>query len=122
MKDLAPYIKRIRLFIEGFYNVKIDRVFVNNFLKELSEKLSMTILIDPVIFKPDNMGIGRHHGLGGYIAWVESGISVYTWDKYNFFTIDLYSCKEINTEDTVEYIVKKLDSREYTYDVFRYED
>lgn len=120
MRNLAPHIFRKRVFIEGFYNVNVNATLIKEILTELCKILKMTPLTEPLIFSCTGRGSGKHHGIGGYMAWVESGVSIYTWEKYNFFTVDIYSCKDFKVEDAVNFIKDKLKSRDLEYEEFRY--
>lgn len=121
MRNLAPYIFRKRFFIEGFYNVDINTDFIKKLLIDISNLVGMTLIIDPIIFTPSGKGKGRHHGIGGFAAWVESGISVYTWNDHKFFTIDIYTCKEIDVESVINFIKEKFGCKEFVYEEFKYE-
>jgi len=106
MKNLEPKIFRKRLTIEAKYELKIDENIIKKFLIELARHLGMTILSKPFIFSPDNSKHPLHHGLAGFIGWVESGCSIYTWDKFNFLSIEIYTCKNFNTQKAVNFSKK----------------
>ncbi|MEM2897204.1 MAG: S-adenosylmethionine decarboxylase [Candidatus Bathyarchaeia archaeon] len=117
-----PQINRKRLIIEGFYEFKITPEFIENFLEELSKRLGMSIITGPLIFSPSSKAHSTHIGLAGFMAWVESGVSFYTWSNYKFFTLDIYTCKDFKIGEAVEFARKALSSPKLVYEEFHYED
>ncbi|MGQ9545379.1 MAG: S-adenosylmethionine decarboxylase, partial [Candidatus Bathycorpusculaceae bacterium] len=107
MKNLRPEIYRERLLIEGIYRVCLDEVFLEHFLKGLSEAVGMKLIAGPYIFSPDKFS-ELHHGLGGFVAWAESGVAFYSWSRYRFFTLDVYSCKPLDVDQLLAYVKSKL--------------
>ncbi|MCS7095874.1 MAG: S-adenosylmethionine decarboxylase [Candidatus Bathyarchaeota archaeon] len=109
MENLKPEIYRERLIIEGFYSVSLDEDFLKNFLLSLSEMLRMKVIAGPFIFSPDSYST-LHHGLGGFMAWAESGVAFYSWSHHRFFTLDIYSCKPFNMQHVLDYARERLKS------------
>ncbi|MEM2739957.1 MAG: S-adenosylmethionine decarboxylase [Candidatus Bathyarchaeia archaeon] len=107
MKNLKPEIFRKRIIVEGFYDVEADEEFVRIFLVDLSRTLGMDIIVGPIVFSPDRYS-KLHHGVGGYLAWVGSGVSIYTWRDHRFFTLDVYSCIDFDTATLLSYVSSKL--------------
>lgn len=121
MKNLAPQIFRKRVFIEGFYTVEISKDFIKDLLYQLGQTLEMTPLTEPIIFSPDESNY-PYHGIGGYMAWVESGISIYTWKEYKFFTVDVYSCKDFKTDTLINFIRDKFKCVKLVYEEYKYSE
>ncbi len=123
MKNIAPNIFRKRLFIEGYYgeDITLDDRFIEELLIDITNIAGMTPIIKPIIFSPSGKGSRIHHGIGGYLAWVESGISIYTWTDHRFFTIDIYTCKELSWKRIISFIQNKLKCKKLVYEEFRYE-
>jgi len=119
LKNLLPQVFRKRLIIEGFYNVDINEDFIKKFLNELCVFLKMNVIIEPLTFSPEKKS-EVHKGLGGFMAWVESGVTLYTWSVYKFFTIDIYSCKNFNVEETVEFVKKYFKTSQIVYEEVKY--
>jgi S-adenosylmethionine decarboxylase len=115
-----PELFRKRLFIEGFYEVDIDGSILKELLTELSTALSMTPLIEPIIFSPTGRGKGLHRGYAAYMGWVESGVAIYTWEDKKFFSVDIYSCKEFPDESAVDVVKRVLKASVIEYGEFRY--
>jgi S-adenosylmethionine decarboxylase len=121
LKNLLPQVRRRRVFIEGFYNVEVNKALIEDFFNELAETLSMTPITKPLIFSPDIKGHPIHKGLAGYMGWVESGVSLYTWQMFNFFTIDIYTCKDFNLDDALKVVRRFLNPSSIAYGEFLYE-
>ena len=121
MKNLKPEIYRQRLIVEGFYTVEVTEDFVRDFLKGLGEELGMRPIGEPYVFSPDAIS-DLHHGLGGFMAWAESGVALYTWSAHKFFTVDIYTCKPFAVDAAVKYVVGRLGCKEYVYCEVGYED
>ncbi len=106
MKDLEPSIYRQRLIIEGRYSIKISDYVIKQFLEDFAEEIGMTLLTSPFIFSPNKINHPLHHGIAGFVGWVESGCTIYTWDKLNFFTVDVYTCKKFSIKKAVAFTEK----------------
>ncbi len=120
MKDLEPQIYRQRLTIEGKYQGDITADKISAFLKDFADLLEMSPLTEPFIFTPNEIGHEIHHGVAGFMAWAESGCSMYTWDKFNFLSVEIYTCKKFDVQSAVNYVKDyfdciEIDSQELTY-------
>ncbi len=111
MRNLKPEIFRQRLIVEGIFRADVSRQYVESFLKKLSEVLRMHPILEPITFSPTRF----HQGFAGFLAWEESGVSIYTWIPQHFFTLDIYSCKPLDTGKTVEFVREFLDCEEIVY-------
>lgn len=107
MKNLKPEIYRERLVVEGYYGVNLAAGFLERFLKGLGEAVGMKLIAGPYIFSPDKFS-ELHHGLGGFVAWAESGVLFYSWSRHRFFTLDVYSCKPFDVDLVLAYVKDKL--------------
>lgn len=100
MKDLAPTIYRQRLVIEGYPgDVKLlSAESIKSYLKQLSDVLKMKTLIEPVTHRSDM------YGEAAWIHWETSGAHFYAWEMpIEFFSVDIYTCKEFDPADAVEF-------------------
>lgn len=98
MKDLAPDIYRQRLIIEGYPAQPISDEQIKTYLSELSTKLDMHQLIEPVTHRSDL------YGWAGWIHWETSGAHFYAWEQpLLFFSVDIYTCKAFDPQTAIEY-------------------
>lgn len=121
MKNLKPEIFRKRIIVEGLYDIEVSEEFVKSFLIDLSRTLHMDIVVGPIVFSPDRYS-KLHHGVGGYLAWVGSGVSIYTWRDHKFFTLDVYSCIDFDIDTLLSFVSSKLRCSEIVWCEVRYED
>lgn len=110
------------MFIEGFYTVDIDGSLIERLFLNLTKELSMTPIAGPIIFSPDSRRHPVHRGLAGYMAWVESGVAIYTWSLFKFFTLDIYTCKDFQPEKALNVVKSILKPRSIVYEEFQYEN
>lgn len=120
MKNLKPEILRERLIIEGFYEACIDEKFLKNFLLKMSDTLRLKPIAGPFIFSPDKFS-ELHHGIGGFLAWAESGVAFYSWSEHKFFTLDIYSCKPLNVNTVLGYVKRELKCETLEWQKITYE-
>lgn len=120
MKNLNPEICRERFVVEGYYEVDLDVYFLEYFLKGLGEAVGMNLIAGPYIFSPDKFS-ELHHGLGGFVAWAESGAVFYSWRHHRFFTLDLYSCKLFDVDRVLAYIKDKLQCKQLVWHKAEYD-
>jgi len=112
MKDLEPNITRQRLIIEAKYEREIKEEDIRNFLFELGKVLKMTVDVEPSVRKVET---GIHDGFYGYAHWTESGCHIYTWRKFNFLSVDIYTCKHFSVEDAVNFTKEFFRTKEIAH-------
>jgi S-adenosylmethionine decarboxylase len=81
---------------------------IYQFLDSYPEEIRMTKIMPPYVFKyhgtkPDDWG------LSGVVLIAESHISVHTFPKKRYLSVDIFSCKEFDAEHAVETIKKIFD-------------
>jgi S-adenosylmethionine decarboxylase len=92
-----------------------DMRVIFNFLDTLVKRLDMHSLTNPVVVDVQESASGKDSGgISGMIMIVESHISIHTFPKRRFFTLDLYSCN--NFDEQVEDILA------FIKETFGYED
>lgn len=112
----CPDIFRKRLTIEGKYAAsKIDESFVHDFLTKLSSELRMTIINGPHISSATGKALAIHDGYEGSLVWAESGANTYIWTKFNFCTVDIYSCKQFDTNKAIEFVKNYFEITDFSY-------
>jgi len=78
-------------------------------LNELPEKIGMTRITQPYIFRY-MAPIPEDEGITGAVIIAESHISIHTYPKKRFVFVDLFSCKPFDTEMARDYIVQFFES------------
>lgn len=106
MKNIEPKVARQRLIIEARYSVAVNGEKIKNYLFNLAAALKMTIhpdLAEPIITSATGKSNPIHDGWEGAIFWVESGASIYIWERLNFLTVDIYTCKRFDNQIAVDF-------------------
>lgn len=80
-----------------------DMDLVYRFLDEYPNKMGMTKVTPPYVFryvgtKPEDWGIT------GFVIIAESHISVHTFPEHRYVNIDMFSCKEFDTDKAIAYL------------------
>lgn len=89
-----------------------------NLLNELPEKIGMTKITQPYVFRYKGQ-VPENDGITGVTIIAESHISLHTYPKKNFVFVDLFSCKPFDVEGARDYIVQFFQSKSpsvYTYE------
>ncbi len=98
MRDLTPEIFRQRVVIEGHPTAPITAGQIKTYLKQLSDRIGMKTLIEPVTHRSET------YGEAGWIHWETSGAHFYAWDVPRlFFSVDIYTCKAFDSKRAVEF-------------------
>lgn len=118
MRNIEPGVYRQRLVIEARYTIEATREIVKKYLLDLAKELQMTVhpdLKEPLITSATGKSDPVHDGYEGIILWVESGATIYVWEKVNFLTVDIYTCKPFDPKKAVNFTTQffKLSEVEY---------
>ena len=79
-------------------------------LNELPERIGMTKITQPYVFRYSGM-IPEDDGITGVTVIAESHISLHTYPKKSFVFVDLFSCKPFDVERAMDYIVQFFESK-----------
>ena len=97
---------------------KIDDV---DFCRELLEKLvvmtGLRKITEPAIVRADsNEALGGKDpgGLSCFVMIMESHISLHTFTRRGFITLDIYSCKSFSSDGVVEFLSKEFETDDFT--------
>ena len=105
MRNIEPRITRQRVIVEAHYSINITPKVLKNFLIELANRLGMKMYIpQPLVFSATGHGDPIHHGYEAFVVWVESGTTVYVWEKLKFLTVDIYTCKTFDALKAVDFV------------------
>lgn len=113
MHDLAPMIHRQRLVIEGYPSNPISDTQIKDYLSQLSHKIDMIELLEPVTHRSDKFG------WAGWIHWETSGAHFYAWEEpLLFFSVDVYTCKEFDPESAATFTRNFFNAKEIVFKEF----
>lgn len=94
----------------GSYEKLNDRDLVLRCLNELPEKLGMHSLAEPVVYEAADNQLKDPGGWSGFVVIAESHISIHTFPKRRFVSVDAYSCKNgMERGIVIEYFREKFD-------------
>lgn len=111
LNDISVY--RQRLTIEATIKTDIPSFeYMEDFLVILSEKLKMTPVGKPyrleVILPPPD-----DHGTHVHLNWTTSGVDIYTWTKWRFLTLEIYTCTAFDEDLALILFQQHFDIEDY---------
>ena len=80
-----------------------DRILVEQVLNDYPTAIGMTKIGGPYMFEyqaPDP----AYSGVSGLVVIAESHIAIHTFPELDYFTMDIFSCKNFDHEKAIEYI------------------
>jgi S-adenosylmethionine decarboxylase len=78
---------------KGNFQQLSNQQTIRKCLDELPEKLGMTKLAEPQVYFAQSNNAKDPGGWSGYVIIAESHISIHTFPKRGFASIDIYTCK-----------------------------
>jgi deoxyhypusine synthase len=97
------------LIIDGFNSKKLDdKELIKKVLLELPEIMGMKIISEPVVVE-HKAEKEEESGITGVVLIAESHVSIHTYPKKEYVTIDVFSCKEFDVDKAVEYLKECFD-------------
>lgn len=93
-----------------------DLKLVSQALDAYPEKLDMTKIMPPYVFTykgtvPDDWGVS------GIVLIAESHISIHTFPDKGFVTLDIFSCREFDVDQAIEYFASVFEPERYDKEV-----
>ncbi|HEX9070247.1 MAG TPA: adenosylmethionine decarboxylase [Ktedonobacterales bacterium] len=88
-----------------------DRNLVEQVLNDYPDAIGMTKIGGPYMFEyqaPDP----AYSGVSGLVVIAESHIAIHTFPELDYFTMDIFSCKNFDHEHAIEYIRSAFDVKE----------
>jgi S-adenosylmethionine decarboxylase len=88
-----------------------DRILIEQLLSDYPAAIGMTKIGGPYMFEyqaPDP----AYSGVSGIVVIAESHIAIHTFPELDYFTMDIFSCKNFDHEKAISYIKDALDVRE----------
>ena len=88
-----------------------DRLLIERILTDYPQAIGMTRIGGPYMFEyqaPDP----AYSGVSGLVVIAESHIAIHTFPALDYFTMDIFSCKNFDHEVAIQYIRDALEVRE----------
>lgn len=79
-----------------------DPKLMEKILIDLPEKMDMERMTEPIVRYAEPRNIKDGGGYSGFVVIVESHISIHTFPKKKFVSIDAYTCRDEMDKDMVE--------------------
>jgi S-adenosylmethionine decarboxylase len=80
------------------------------FLNDIPEKIGMTKITRPYVFRYE-VSYENDDGITGVVIIAESHISLHTYPMKNFVFVDLFSCKPFDIEEAKNYVIAYFKSK-----------
>ena len=93
------------------YRKLADRILVEQVLNDYPSAIGMTKIGGPYMFEyqaPDP----AYSGVSGLVVIAESHIAIHTFPELDYFTMDIFSCKNFDHEKAIAYIKEAFDVQE----------
>jgi S-adenosylmethionine decarboxylase len=119
-KKVSPFGPHLMLEAYGCpVEVLEDANLVYHILDDLPEAIGMHKLIKPYVVFTDGNDKKDPGGWSGFVIIQESHISLHTFIKRRFVTVDVYSCREFDVDKAIAYLKEKFktDDVEYTVEM-----
>lgn len=83
-----------------------DIAIVSDLLDNFPQKMQMTKIMPPYVFRYDGGEVKEDWGISGVVLIAESHIALHTFPEKGFFTLDIFSCKEFNIRQAVDIVLE----------------
>jgi len=90
-----------------------DKDLLYEFLDTYPASLGMTKITEPKVLTYVG-SVPEDWGLSGFVIIAESHISVHTFPSRNYINVDVFSCKEFDTEKALEDVKRVFALKEVT--------
>jgi len=84
-----------------------DLNLVYRILDDLPNRISMTKIMPPYVFKYSGLR-PEDWGLSGFVLIAESHVSIHTFPEKNFVSVDIFSCKAFDTDFASDYLKREF--------------
>lgn len=99
MKEFGPHIT---IDLKGCPKETLSDYNLHfNYLKSLPEMIDMTPITQPYVFPYAGL-VPEDRGITGIVIIAESHISVHSFEEKGYCFIDIFSCKNMDTEKAIQ--------------------
>jgi S-adenosylmethionine decarboxylase len=93
-----------------------DIGLIYNFLDECPERIKMTKIMPPYVFRYEGIK-PEDWGISGFVLIAESHISIHTFPEKGYLSLDIFSCKHFEIEDTIVYLKETFQMSKYEHNL-----
>ncbi|WAL61907.1 S-adenosylmethionine decarboxylase family protein [Thermocoleostomius sinensis] len=90
-----------------------DLSFCYQLLEDLTNLLNMHKQAPPFIFRSPDDQFPDKAGLSGWVPLIESGMSIHTLTLRRFVSLDIYTCGDLNIEETIAFLYERLQAESH---------
>ena len=94
----------LHLLVDGVMTRQIGKADLEAILNELPGRIGMHILAGPIVVE----GVQENPGWTGFVIIDKSHISIHTFNDGNMISVDLFSCKNFDTDKVLEYLEENI--------------
>ncbi len=88
-------------------------------LNNLPDIIGMTKIMPPYVVKYTEGRIPEDWGLSGFIMIAESHISIHTFPQKDYVFIDVFSCRDFDTEKAAKYLISAFGAKKAVKQMMR---
>ena len=81
----------------------LDQIY--EFLEYCPDRIHMTKIMPPYVFKYFGK-VPEDWGVSGFVLIAERHISIHTFPDRGYLSLDIFSCKEFDSQEAVAYVTK----------------
>lgn len=117
---MTEYGPHLTLDLQNCNRKKLEDLdFIFKILDTLPSKIGMTKITAPYVFKYTDGVVEDDWGITGFVVIAESHISIHTYPTKNYVFMDIFSCKEFDTEEAVKLIIRAFEAKKIDKNVVR---
>ena len=92
---------------------------VYDILNRLPDKIGMIKMTLPYVVKWLDKFAHGTEGISGFVMIAESHISIHTFPDQDYVFMDIFSCKEFDTEKAIKHLVDAFEAAKYEKNVLK---
>ncbi|MFC1710900.1 S-adenosylmethionine decarboxylase [Nanoarchaeota archaeon] len=101
---IAPEVFRQRFLIDLITDKKLDKKMVEDTLKDFVKYMGFQSYSGPMVYETGEVGKQINQGYDGFIALIDSGISINTWADSGLVSLYIHTCKEFSEEKALKFM------------------
>ena len=95
----------------------LDKQVIEDFMVSTVKNAGMKLIHGPHVFYYNHEEIPKDSGVTGFLVLAESHLSIHTFVRNNFVTMDLYSCKDFPSDIIVQDVIKIFKPKSFKYSI-----